>query len=55
MFQLSPRLTLYCVIPILIVFSIVRIGMRFLVNNMRTRQTDLPESLWLYSSILEWN
>ena len=41
MFQLSPRLTLYCVIPILIVFSIVRIGMRFLVNNMRTRQTDL--------------
>ena len=41
MFQLSPRLTLYCVIPILIVFSIVRIGMHFLVNNMRTRQTDL--------------
>lgn len=41
MYQLSPRLTFYCVIPILIVFSIVRIGMRFLVTNLEERQTSL--------------
>lgn len=43
MWQLSPRLTLYCVLPILCVFTIVRIGMRYLVKNMRERMVLLQD------------
>jgi ATP-binding cassette subfamily B protein len=41
MYQLSPSLTLYCVVPIVIVFAIVRVGMRLLVTNLNQRQKDL--------------
>jgi ATP-binding cassette subfamily B protein len=41
MWQLSPNLTLFCVIPIIIVFTAVRLGMRVLVRNMRARMESL--------------
>jgi ATP-binding cassette subfamily B protein len=41
MWQLSPSLTLYCIIPIVIVFTAVRLGMRVLVRNMRARMESL--------------
>jgi ATP-binding cassette subfamily B protein len=41
MWQLSPNLTLYCIIPIIIVFTVVRLGMRVLVQNMRARMECL--------------
>jgi len=41
MWQLSPNLTLYCIIPIIIVFTVVRLGMRVLVQNMRARMESL--------------
>lgn len=43
MWLLSPRLTLYCVIPIIVVFIVVRVGMHFMVTNMRTRQKRLQD------------
>ena len=41
MWQLSPSLTLYCIIPILLVFTVVRLGMRVLVRNMQARMESL--------------
>jgi len=41
MWQLSPNLTLFCIIPIIIVFTVVRLGMRVLVRNMRARMESL--------------
>ena len=41
MWKISPNLTLYCVLPIVIAFTIVRLGMRVLVRNMRARMTSL--------------
>ena len=41
MWQLSPNLTLFCVIPIIIVFTAVRLGMHVLVRNMRVRMESL--------------
>ena len=41
MWQLSPSLTLYCIIPIILVFTVVRLGMRVLVQNMRARMESL--------------
>lgn len=43
MWQLSPRLTLYCIIPVVVIFIVVRVGMHFLVINMRKRMTHLQE------------
>lgn len=43
MYRLSPELTLYCVIPIVLVFFIVRYGMHFMVTNMKQRMIDLQE------------
>ncbi len=43
MWQLSPSLTLYIVIPILIVFVIIRVGMHFVTRNMRARMIALQE------------
>ena len=39
--QLSPRLTLYCVLPLAGVFIVVRLGMQVLVGNMRARMENL--------------
>jgi len=41
MWQLSPKLTLYCILPIIVVFTVVRLGMRVLVRNMRERMQAL--------------
>lgn len=41
MWQLSPKLTLYCILPIIVVFTIVRLGMRVLVRSMRARMQAL--------------
>ena len=41
MWQLSPSLTLYCIIPILLVFTAVRLGMHVLVRNMQARMESL--------------
>lgn len=41
MWQLSPNLTLYCVIPVVLAFVAVRGGMHFVVTNMRLRMTSL--------------
>ncbi len=43
MWQLSPKLTLYCVLPVLAVFILVRLGMHLLVKNMRARMASLQE------------
>ena len=43
MYQLSPGLTLGCVIPIIFLFGVVRMGMRVLVASMRERQSTLQE------------
>ncbi len=41
MWQLSPSLTFYCIIPIVLVFTAVRFGMRVLVRNMQARMEGL--------------
>lgn len=41
MWQLSPALTLYCIIPMVIIFIIVRIGMAIMVKNTRSRMNTL--------------
>ncbi len=41
MWQLSPELTLYALIPIILVFIIIRIGMHFVTRNTRTRMNVL--------------
>lgn len=41
MWELSPRLTLYCVVPILAVFLIVRVGMKVVVGHTRERMSRL--------------
>ena len=43
MWQLSPSLTLYCVIPMIIIFIIVRIGMAIMLKNSRIRMNTLQK------------
>jgi len=43
MWELSPALTLYCMIPMMIVFIIVRVGMAVMVRNTRHRMDTLQE------------
>ncbi|MEL7587255.1 MAG: ABC transporter ATP-binding protein [Prolixibacteraceae bacterium] len=43
MWKLSPALTLYCIVPMVIVFIIVRIGMAVMVRNTRHRMDTLQE------------
>jgi ATP-binding cassette, subfamily B, multidrug efflux pump len=52
MWQLSPRLTLYCVVPVLAVFLIVRIGMKVVVGHTKERMTRLQSlSAFIVSSL----
>ncbi len=52
MWQLSPRLTLYCVVPVLLVFLIVRIGMKVMVGHTRERMSRLQSlSAFIISSL----
>lgn len=43
MWELSPTLTLYCIVPMVIVFIVVRIGMAIMVRNTRHRMDTLQE------------
>jgi ATP-binding cassette subfamily B protein len=43
MWQLSPMLTLYCVIPMVVVFIIVRFGMKVMVKSTRSRMNTLQK------------
>jgi len=52
MWELSPRLTLYCVVPVLMVFLIVRIGMKVVVGHTRERMSRLQSlSAFIVSSL----
>ncbi len=52
MWELSPRLTLYCIVPVLLVFIIVRIGMKVVVGHTRERMTRLQSlSAFIVSSL----
>lgn len=52
MWQLSPRLTLYTVLPIVLVFVIVRFSMHFVVRHTRERMVDLQQTSGFIVSIL---
>ncbi len=41
MWELSPELTLYCMIPVLVVFVIIRVGMVVMVKSMHLRMSAL--------------
>lgn len=41
MWQLSPMLTLYCVVPMVVVFLVVRYGMQVMVKSTRERMNTL--------------
>ncbi|ASB47716.1 ABC transporter ATP-binding protein [Alkalitalea saponilacus] len=41
MWNMSPVLTLYCVLPLIVVFVIVRVGMAVMVKNTRRRMDSL--------------
>ncbi|MBF0353472.1 MAG: ABC transporter ATP-binding protein [SAR324 cluster bacterium] len=43
MWLISPDLTLYCVIPVILVFSIVRFGMKFIIQNMNQYMDSLQK------------
>ena len=43
MWQLSPSLTLYCIIPMIIIFTIVRVGLVVMVKNTRKRMDSLQQ------------
>jgi len=43
MWVLSPELTLYCILPLIIIFTVVRFGMVMMVKNMRLRITMLQK------------
>ena len=52
MWELSPSLTLYCVLPVLAVFLIVRIGMKVVVGHTRQRMSRLQSlSAFIVSSL----
>jgi ATP-binding cassette subfamily B multidrug efflux pump len=55
MWQLSPMLTLYTVIPIIVVFVIVRIGMVVMVKNTRARMNTLQKLSGKIISFLSGN
>lgn len=55
MWQMSPALTLYCVIPMIVIFIIVRIGMVVMVKNTRRRLATLQKLSGKIISFLSGN
>jgi len=55
MWKLSPMLTLYCIIPMVVVFIIVRIGMKVMVKNTRFRMNTLQKLSGKIISFLSGN
>ncbi|MEH6634462.1 MAG: ABC transporter ATP-binding protein [Halioglobus sp.] len=43
MYQISPSLTLYCIVPVLITFAIAHKGIAFMRRMMRVRMVELQE------------
>ncbi|MFV0290544.1 MAG: ABC transporter ATP-binding protein [Mangrovibacterium sp.] len=41
MWKLSPSLTIYCIVPVIIIFAIVRAGMKIMVNHTQHQMTSL--------------
>lgn len=55
MWQLSPMLTLYCVVPMVFVFVVVRFGMVVMVRNTRRRMNTLQKLSGKIISFLSGN
>ncbi|WP_297097496.1 ABC transporter ATP-binding protein [uncultured Draconibacterium sp.] len=55
MWKLSPMLTLYCVIPMVVVFFIVRYGMKVMVKNTHARMDTLQKLSGKIISFLSGN
>lgn len=55
MWEMSPMLTLYCIIPMILVFFIVRIGMVIMVKNTRKRMNTLQKLSGKIISFLSGN
>ena len=55
MWQMSPALTLYCVVPMVVIFIIVRIGMVVMVKNTRRRLATLQKLSGKIISFLSGN
>ncbi len=55
MWRLSPTLTLYCVVPMIVVFVIVRIGMAVMVKNTEFRMNTLQNLSGKIISFLSGN
>ncbi|MBU3914069.1 ABC transporter ATP-binding protein, partial [bacterium] len=52
MWLLSPKLTIYIIIPVILVFVILRFGMRFLIKGTKARMVDLQTiSSFIVSSL----
>lgn len=52
MWQLSPKLTIYVILPIIVVFIAIRIGMYYMIRFTRTRMTGLQDlSSFIVSSL----
>lgn len=52
MFQLSPKLTIYVIIPIILIFIVIRISLRFMVRHTRDRMKELQQlSGYIVSSL----
>nr|WP_306453044.1 ABC transporter ATP-binding protein [Draconibacterium orientale] len=55
MWKLSPMLTLYCIIPMVVVFFIVRYGMKVMVKNTHARMDTLQKLSGKIISFLSGN
>lgn len=55
MWKLSPMLTLYCIIPMVVVFVIVRYGMKVMVKNTHARMDTLQKLSGKIISFLSGN
>ncbi len=55
MWQLSPMLTLYCIVPMVVVFVIVRFGMVVMVKNTRLRMNTMQKLSGKIISFLSGN
>jgi len=52
MWQLSPSLTFYCILPVIVVFGLLRVGIGWLMVHTRNRQTNLQNlSSYIVSSL----
>ncbi len=55
MWKLSPELTLYCLVPVIVVFIVVQIGMKVMVKNTHFRMNTLQQLSGKIISFLSGN